>query len=54
MIERINRMDQNGRCIKCGERHLVCTTEQKGNEWIWKKSCSSCNDVKETQVSLMS
>jgi hypothetical protein len=29
---------------------LVCTTEQKGNEWIWKKRCSFCNDVKEIQV----
>jgi hypothetical protein len=50
MNEKLNGMDENGKCIKCGERHLVCTTEQKGNEWVWKKNCSSCNDLKETQV----
>jgi transcription elongation factor Elf1 len=50
MNEKVNRMDEYGRCIKCGERHLICTTEQKGNEWVWKKNCSFCNDLKETQV----
>jgi hypothetical protein len=50
MIEKVNGMDEYGRCTKCGERHLTCTTEQIGKEWVWKKFCSFCNDVKETQI----
>jgi hypothetical protein len=50
MDEKINGMDDNGRCINCGERHLICTTELKDNKWIWKKICSFCSDIKETQV----
>jgi len=37
-------------CINCGSRSITYSTEEKGDYWIWKKLCASCNNERENQI----
>ena len=50
MIEELNGIDEHGKCKICGSRSKMYSTEQKGNDWVWKKVCGSCNNEIETQI----
>jgi len=50
MTEELNGIDEYGKCLNCGSRSTTYSTEQKGDDWIWKKLCSSCNNLLEKQI----
>lgn len=50
MIEELNEIDEHGKCKNCGSRSKMYSTEQKGDEWIWKRVCGSCNNVLEKGI----
>ena len=53
MTKELNQIDENGKCKKCGSRKITYSTEQKTDDWVWKKMCESCNNVLEKQILLL-
>jgi len=50
MTGELNGIDEYGKCRNCGSRSITYSTEQKDDEWIWKKLCASCNNEIEKQI----
>ena len=46
----LNKTDETGKCNNCGSRGTTFSTEQKNENWICKKICSSCNNVLEKEI----
>lgn len=53
MTKKINGIDEHGKCRNCGSRKITYSTEQKTDDWVWKKLCESCNNELEKQILLL-
>jgi len=50
MTKELNGIDEHGKCRTCGSRKTTYSTEQKADDWVWKKMCELCNNVFEKQI----
>jgi len=50
MEKELNGIDEYGKCRNCGSRSTTYSTEQKGEDWVWKKVCASCDNELEKGI----
>ncbi len=54
MTKELNGIDEHGKCRNCGSRKITYSTEQKTDDWVWKKICADCDNVLEKEILLLS